>query len=46
MDHPKKWGSSIYIASALLILLLVYYGLTYSGHFSTDDEHILASRSL
>jgi hypothetical protein len=46
MDHPKKWGSSIYIASALLILLLALYGLTYSGHFSTDDEHILASRSL
>jgi hypothetical protein len=46
MDRPGKWGSSIHVASALLIVLLALYGLTYSGHFSTDDEHILASRSL
>jgi hypothetical protein len=31
---------------ALLIVLLAVYGLSYSGRFSTDDEHILASRSL
>jgi hypothetical protein len=46
MDRPGKWGSSIHVASALLIVLLALYGFTYSGHFSTDDEHILASRSL
>ncbi len=33
-------------ALALLVLLLAIYGLSYAGRFSTDDEHILASRSL
>ncbi len=45
-DRPGNWGSSIRIASALFILFLALYGLSFSGHFSTDDEHILASRSL
>ncbi|MGA2504260.1 MAG: phospholipid carrier-dependent glycosyltransferase [Anaerolineales bacterium] len=44
--HAWKWGTSTHIAAALVILLLALYGLTFSGHFSTDDEHILASRSL
>jgi hypothetical protein len=45
-DRSRKWGPSIHTAAALLILLLTFYGLSYSGRFSTDDEHILASRSL
>ncbi len=45
-DRHGNWGSSTRIASALLILFLALYGLSFSGHFSTDDEHILASRSL
>ncbi len=45
-DNTGKWGSSIHIVLALSVSLLAIYGLTYSGHFSTDDEHILASRSL
>lgn len=45
LDRPRKWGQSIQTAATLLILLLSIYGLFYSGRFSTDDEHILASRS-
>ena len=46
LDRSRKWGLSIHTAAALLILLLTLYGLSYSGRFSTDDEHILVSRSL
>lgn len=42
----QLWEPSLQTALALLILLLAIYGLSYSGRFSTDDEHILASRSL
>jgi hypothetical protein len=42
----QPWEPSLQTALALLILLLAIYGLSYSGRFSTDDEHILASRSL
>ena len=42
----QPWEPSLQTAFALLILLLAVYGLSYSGRFSTDDEHILASRSL
>lgn len=34
------------LATLLLFLLASVYALTYSGTFRTDDEHILASRSL
>lgn len=45
-DPLRNWASSLPAALALLTLLLATYGLSYSGRFSTDDEHILASRSL
>ena len=45
-DRSQKREPSIQAALALLIVLLAIYGLSYSGRFSTDDEHILASRSL
>jgi hypothetical protein len=44
--QARTWGKSIQIAAALFIFFLGLYGLTYTGHFSTDDEHILAARSL
>ena len=46
LDRSRNLGPSIPTAVALLILLLALYGLSYSGRFSTDDEHILASRSI
>ena len=39
-------GSKFKIALLLLVLLVSIYSLTYSGTFVTDDEHILASRTL
>lgn len=44
--RSRNRESSSQIALALFIVLLAVYGLSFSGHFSTDDEHILASRSL
>ncbi len=41
-DH----ASSFYVALSIFVLLLAIYSLTYSGTFVTDDEHILASRTL
>jgi hypothetical protein len=37
---------SLRLAIALLTMLLAVYGFSFSGRFSTDDEHILAARSL
>lgn len=45
-QRSPQWVASIQTAGALLVFLLVVYNLSYSGRFSTDDEHILASRSL
>ncbi len=44
--HFRVGEPALQTALALLVLLLAVYGLSYAGRFSTDDEHILASRSL
>ena len=38
--------TKFHVAISILVLLLAIYSLTYSGTFVTDDEHILASRTL
>ena len=47
--HIGDWQtrfSNPYTALSLFVLLIAIYSLTYSGTFITDDEHILASRTL
>ena len=39
-------GPILQMAISLLAFLLAMYSLTYSGTFVTDDEHILASRTI
>ncbi len=51
MTEPKHSGgfvgrSNAQIGLSIFALLVAVYSLTYSGTFITDDEHILASRSL
>ncbi|RJQ26835.1 hypothetical protein C4565_06155 [Candidatus Parcubacteria bacterium] len=38
--------TTLHVAISILVLLLAIYSFTYSGTFVTDDEHILASRTL
>ncbi|MFC2064772.1 hypothetical protein ACFLXB_06725 [Chloroflexota bacterium] len=45
IDRDKFSKSTIY-SLFLISVLIAVYTLTYSGTFTTDDEHILASRSL
>ena len=46
MLDRAKLIKSIYYSLFLVSVLLVVYSFTYSGTFTTDDEHILASRTL
>jgi len=45
-DRFLHQHSNLSIALPLFVLLVSIYSLTYSGTFITDDEHILASRTL
>lgn len=45
MRNERK-RSRILIAAAIFVILGLVYTLIYSGTFTTDDEHILASQSI
>ena len=45
-EEERRALSDVSTAYIILALLISIYSLTYSGRFITDDEHLIASRTL